>query len=275
MKFIKLATTLTATVALALLPSVAHATGSDTNLLPLGTISNSDGHMGLVGQTFTPSFAYTQLHADTKISGSEINCASNWDAMQLLCDPSPTTNQVGSLTQYSEDTGYTSQIEDESSEAFIVIDLGNVYSFNKLEIYQMYGSDGKVTHAKLYASSNTSDTWPIQSDSSWSMVSSGDVNEGSTQAGTGPFTNTSATTWDFSATKGRYVMLVFQNDGTYGDTAYIEVAGAKLFGHLQPGSTNKSSLANTGSDPSSVLAIGSALTSTGALLTLRRRTAKS
>ncbi len=113
-----------------------------------------------------------------------------------------------------------------------MLDLGETSTFSSLEIYQMMCSAGQITQAELFVSSTDSDTWPTQSDDSWTSITSGPVANGADQTGDRPCTNTSVSTFNFAATTGRYVRLYAQNDGTHDpDTSgYTEAAGAKLFG---------------------------------------------
>jgi hypothetical protein len=221
MKLVRFGGVVAISAALIALPfSGANAT-TDINLLRTGTVSNSDGRMGLVGYAFDGGdWSYTAMDPDTTATADDTICGDSWDVRQLLCDPSPTTDARGSLTQASEDTGYTSSIDSSASTAFIIVDLGDVATFHSLEVYQMHGSDGQVTDAELLVSSNQTDTWPTQADGSWTSVASGPVAEGSVQTGTGPYTNT--------------------QDG------YIEVAGAKLFGTF--GAADSSSETDTSTE---------------------------
>jgi hypothetical protein len=209
----------------------------DINLMPGGSIKNSDGLIGLVGEEFNDGdWSYTELLVGNEVSGAEADCESSYDAWHILCDPAPTTNTRGVLTSAFSNTGYTSSLDDASSISFLVVDLGQVSTFSSLEIYQMIEADGKVTHAEMFTSSADAETWPTQGDGSWTSVTSGTVANGTTLEGSEPYTNTSVTTFDFDATASRYVMFYFQNDGTHVDAdedvidGYIEVAGVKLFG---------------------------------------------
>jgi LPXTG-motif cell wall-anchored protein len=180
-------------------------------------------------------------------------------------------------------------MDDQNSVSFIVVDLGQVSTFSSLEVYQMWNSDGLVTHVEMFVSSMT-DIWPIQSLPSWTSVAGGIgedaglVELGAIQTGTSPLllTNEAVTVFNFSEVSGRYVMFYFANDGRYendqsGTDGYIEVAGVKLFGSVgNTGSTPTPTLANTGADVE-LLLVGS-LTSIVAgagffALSRRKRTA--
>ena len=249
----------------------ATAAAGDVNLLATyGSVKNSDGLIGLVGVPFYDgewTYSGSDFPVDTAVSADSVDCTVTWTSFQLLCDPAPTSNVRGQLTQDSGDVGFTSAMGDQDSAAYIVIDLGAVSTFDSYEVYQMVGSDGNVTSASLDVSSVTGDAWPTAEDGSWTtVVAQSDVNDETSLDGAGPFTNTDVTTFDFSATSGRYIKLTFWNDGAYENDSYIEVAGAKLFGH--PGE----SLAETGVDGTVVGIVGTiAITSIVLGAVVRRR----
>ena len=257
----------------------------ETNLLPGGSIKNSDGLIGVLGEPFDEGYwSYDAGEVDEVTTGSNADCEDIWTSWALLCDPAPTTNQKGVLTQFSEDIGYTSSMDDQNTVSFIVVDLGQVSTFSSLEIYQMWDSDGQVTHVEMFVSSTSTDTWPVQSDPSWTSVAggigepAGVVTLGSSQtgtAGTAPdfLKNEAVTVFSFSEVSGRYVMFYFANDGRYDEDGYIEVAGVKLFGSAgDTGPTPTPTLATTGPDVE-LLLIGSliAVVAGAGFLALGRR----
>jgi hypothetical protein len=255
----------------------------ETNLLPGGSIKNSDGLIGVLGEPFDEGYwSYDAGEVDEVTTGSNADCEDIWTSWALLCDPAPTTNQKGVLTQFSEDIGYTSSMDDQNTVSFIVVDLGQVSTFSSLEIYQMWDSDGQVTHVEMFVSSTLTDTWPVQNGPSWTSVAGGIgrgdaglVALGTIQTGTSPLplTNEAVTVFSFSEVSGRYVMFYFANDGRYDEDGYIEVAGVKLFGSVgNTGSTPTPTLATTGPDVE-LLLIGSliAVVAGAGFLALGRR----
>lgn len=213
--------------------SPSYAVDDETNLLAGASVKNSDGLIGLVGVPFEDgawTYAEESFAVDDVVPASAVDCTAIWDIVLILCDPAPTTDARGSLSQASVHTGFIWAMDDQESTGFVVLDLGQVSTFNSLEVYQMRRSDGQATHAELFVSSAASDTWPTQGDDSWTSVVSGTVADGPDQTETAPLINTAVTTYDFAATSGRYVMLYVQNDGSYDADDYIEAAGAKLFG---------------------------------------------
>jgi LPXTG-motif cell wall-anchored protein len=273
--------------------TVSASADEEINLLPGGSIRNSDGLIGILGSPFNGGeWTYSAGMVNEEISGADADCQANWNSWALLCDPSPTTNQRGALTQYSRDVGYTSDMEDNSNNtvSFLVVDLGQISAFSSLEVYQMWNSDGEVTHVEMFVSPNLSDTWPVQSDPAWVSVaggiadSAGLVALGESQSGTAPeLTNTAATVFNFSEVTGRYVMFYFANDQRYTQgNYYIEVAGAKLFGSVvdapvspppsAPVSSTTSTLATTGANVEWLMFAGLLAVIAGAnFLTISRR----
>ena len=274
---------------------VSASADEETNLLPGGSIRNSDGLIGLVGKPFFDegeegNWSYDAGEIDEVTTGATADCEDTWTSWALLCDPAPTTNQRGAITQFDEDVGYTSAMDSQNSVSFIVVDLGQVSTFSSLEIYQMWDSDGLVTHVEMFVSSMT-DTWPIQSLPSWTSVAGGIGEDaglvalGATQTGTAEIApnflkNEAVTVFNFSEVSGRYVMFYFANDGQYendqSDTdGYIEVAGVKLFGSAGNADPTPT-LASTGAEVE-LLALGSLITvAAGAALSAlgrRKRTA--
>ena len=272
-------------------PLSASADG-DTNLLPGASIRNSDGLIGVIGEPFEEGeWSYSAGEVDDVTTGVDADCEQRWSSWALLCDPAPTTNQRGVITQFHQDVGYTSEMiyddvleeYDPDTISFIVVDLGQVSTLASLEVYQMWDSDGQVTHVEMFVSSMT-DTWPIRSLPSWTSVAGGIgvpaglVARGAIQTGDAPLLrNEAVTVFNFSEVSGRYVMFYFANDGRYDEDDYIEVAGVKLFGSVgNTGSTPTPTLANTGADVE-LLLVGS-LTSIVAgagffALSRRKRTA--
>ncbi len=265
----------------------AVAAESPVNLIATyGTVQNTDGLMGVIGVSgdATYMYNYTSLPQGESAAAADVDCNSTWDARQILCDPAPTTNVSGILTQADNNGGYTSNKQDANTVSYIVIDLGESRTFTSLEIFQMRQSDGSVSQAELFVNGTMGDVWPVQTDEDWRSVAAAPVAAGEDQTGTGPYTNTAVTTFDFDATASRYVMLQFQNDGSTGPADYIEVAGVKLFGITTPAVVPEPeplpavvpdpALAPTGVDvvPAGLIALA-ALAVGAALLLMRRRAA--
>lgn len=255
--------------------AAASAEGEINLIATYGTVQNTDGLMGVIGISGpdTYSYNYTNLPEGASASAAEVDCTSSWDSVQILCDPAPTTDVMGSLTQATVNTGYTSNLNGQDGTSYIVIDLGAERSFNSLEVYQMRQSDGSVTNAELLVSDELGDTWPVQTDASWTSIAGGTIAEGADQTGTGPFTNTALTSFSFESTSARYVMFYFQNDGSYEADGWIEVAGVKLFGITPAVVVPDPALADTGVDPLPTTLLGMlALLAGAALVVVASRT---
>jgi len=249
----------------------SHAAAEDVNLFATyGSITNDDGLIGLVGEPFNDrEWTYSGGRVGLVWTPGSVDCEDTWTSWQFLCDPDPTTDTRGELTHADEDLGFTSDMDNQNSVAFVVIDLGAVATFSSLEIYQMIDSDGNVTAISMDVSSATGDTSPTQGDASWTQVvpTSAVVDE-SDFSGSAPYTNTDVSTFDFDDTTGRYVVLYMENDGSYENDSYIEVGGAKLFGPRLP----SDELAATGSDDNAARIAGIiALVAGAAGFALRRR----
>jgi hypothetical protein len=257
--------------------------GTDfSNLLPGGSIKNSDGLIGLVGEPFDGGdWTYSEIGLDATWQASDVNCEETYDLASVLCDPAPTTDVRGTLTQNTFDVGLSWDMVNQSSIGYVVVDLGQASTFSSLEVFQMMtdaesnGADGQTTRAELFVSNADTDTWPTQGGGSWTSVVSGAVANGTLQPGTGPLTNTSVTTFDFDAISGRYVMLYLENDGTYDEDSYIEAAGVKLFGYAgaPPEATGEPSLAATGFTGAPLGIAALLLLVGGAVLVIRGRQA--
>jgi hypothetical protein len=216
------------------------------NLISIhGSVTNGDGLMGVAGHDFNRGeYSQTSLGVDERATAQDVDCQSSPDAKNILCDPVNTTNSPDSLTQSYRDVGYMSapacEYDEErgwcyEEESYVVIDLGALSQFSAFEVFQMHYSDGMVSHAKLLSSSNSSAQSPVFGDDSWSIVASGAIAEGVDQTEIdGGYLNDAVTRFDFAPVSSRYVMLVFQNDGTLSQDQFIQVAGAKLFGNRAP-----------------------------------------
>jgi len=170
---------------------------------------------------------------------SVVECNGGYRMNSILCDDSrgtpDTTNHKYKNFKSSAGVGITWSESGENSSGYIVIDLQANRSFNFLSVFQMF-SDGKVTNAKMYASSEYGDEWPTRSDNSWTTI----VDKTAIGTGLGSSNNNSFTTcptaFQFDTVSARYIMLEFWNDGTHGNDGYIEVGGVKLFYEPTPSS---------------------------------------
>lgn len=107
-------------VGAASMPAVA-ATGDVNLLATYGSVKNSDGLIGLVGVPFYDGeWTYSDegwFPIDSTVTAADVDCTTTWSSFQFLCDPAPTSNVRGQLTQDSGDVGYTSAMGDQGSSA--------------------------------------------------------------------------------------------------------------------------------------------------------------
>lgn len=226
------------------LPELPSLDGMENLISTYGSVTNSDGLMGVIGHEFNDGeYSSTSLGVDESATAQDVDCQGQ-DVKNILCDPAETTNDPQFLTQGSIDAGYGAApacpFDEEpgwcyEDRSYVVIDLGQLSEFSAFEVFQMHNSWGMVSDAELLTSSNTTSQSPINGDDSWSLVASGSISEGidQTEADSG-YVNDAVTRFDFAPVQSRYVMLVFQNDGSLSQDQFIQVAGVKLFGSRVP-----------------------------------------
>jgi hypothetical protein len=142
----------------------------------------------------------------------------SWPAIGALATNNSNTNVIG---RSSKDfaNGSTFRGGGSSSSPFnIVIDLGQVRTFNTSIFYQMF-SDGKTTHGALDISS--SGNLEIRTSANWTAV------HGFTLLDDSETSSGVATT--FTSTSARYIRLRMYNDARYGWGGYTELYNFKLF----------------------------------------------
>ena len=113
----------------------------------------------------------------------------------------------------------------------LLVDLKQSRTINNFRVFQMF-SDGKLTGIRIFRNTSfTGDTQPASSDAGWSEVTSGltVIGAGSQQNTQIPFYIHNPTEISTSEFSTRYIMLHVYNDGSYGDSGYIELKGIKAF----------------------------------------------
>ena len=153
------------------------------------------------------------------------------DWIHALCDQAP--NAIRSSEKTSPIQGSTWHAGGGANTGYMIVDLGQVRTFNELGVYQMHGVgvDGKVTHARMYTHPDTTGSTPFAGDEDWVPA----FNEMPVGAGvlSGNFVN-SPTIIDFPDQTARFVKLAFRNDGTHGNPTYIGVRSVKLYHKTSP-----------------------------------------
>ncbi|PKQ46938.1 T9SS type A sorting domain-containing protein [Confluentibacter flavum] len=152
------------------------------------------------------------------------DCNNAWKPQGTLCNSSNIDSKLES-TKVDINSGATWNNNGGTGIGVLVIDLGTAKNIDLAQIYQMY-SDGKTTHAQIYAHVNITSSAPDHLDSGWfslgaeSVIGDGELNN-----------NTVTLPTDISLTQisTRYIKLHLRNDGRYGSSGYIELRSIKLF----------------------------------------------
>ena len=141
-----------------------------------------------------------------------------WSAMGALESDSASLTSRARPVKLSY-TGSTFRGQGSAAAPFqMVIDLGQVRTFNSARYYQMF-SDGKTTHAALDVSS--SGNLEVRTSPNWTQVHGfAALDNSSTSEGVGV---------PFAPATARYLRLRLYNNGIYGFTNYTELYSFKLF----------------------------------------------
>ena len=97
-------------------------------------------------------------------------CMSSWYPGGSICQP--VTDTSDTVTSGDQGATWNNSIGGTLMIGYITIDLGEPKTIVGFDIFQMY-SDGKATHAQIFAHSNLSDGLPAQVDAGWTEVTSG------------------------------------------------------------------------------------------------------
>mgnify|MGYP000356043101 CR=1 FL=1 len=153
----------------------------------------------------------------------------SWQAPQALYDRNTYQDDPYKWYQESDNEGSTWS-EGNGGYGILVIDLKQMRTLNRFRVFQMMSSDGKVTDIEIFENTSyTSSTAPLHSDNGWVSVTNGkeNISDGSLYNSNTPeyvYSPTNISTSDFST---RYLKLHVYNDGSYGNTSYIEIKGIK------------------------------------------------
>ena len=150
-----------------------------------------------------------------------MSTASSWTAIGALVTASSYTNSLRRPLDSTKGVNNGSTFNGGGSAVdprMIVVDLGQVRTFNTSVFYQMF-SDGKTTHAAVDVSS--SGNLEVRTSANWTEVHGFTVLDNS-QTSTGVITT-------FTSTTARYLRLRLFNDGRYASTSYVELYSFKLF----------------------------------------------
>ena len=141
-----------------------------------------------------------------------MSTSTQWSAVQAINSAGINTNTT---TRSTKNANFASTWQNSGGEHYMVIDLGQVRTFNAAYFYQTF-SDGKVTSGSLaYASgalpTRTSGSW-TNAFSGWSLSN-----------------NTTPTRVGFSPVTAQYVRVGVSNNGSYGFSTFVELFQFKLF----------------------------------------------
>jgi len=210
-------------ISMCFMMGLCHAYSQSINYL-----STTNGAIIPTALPITDYFGPSNFGGDYGVCG-----IGSWDWIHALCS-SVTINSPDSSTKLSNNEGSTWFAS--GGVQYMVVDLGEVRTFDEFRVFQMMDSDGKVTHAAMYVYPDTNEVVaPIFSNASWSsIISESVVNDGVISGNV----VTSPTVFTFPETKARFLKFEFRNDGRYGLSGYLEVRELKLFNRLGTGLNN-------------------------------------
>jgi hypothetical protein len=147
-----------------------------------------------------------------------MSTGGNFTAIGALFNNSSNTNSYTRSVKNSASGSTFNGGGSAASPFMIVIDLGQIRTFNHARYYQMF-SDGKTTHAALDISSNGS--LNTRTSINWTQIHPFVLlDNNSTSNGVGT---------SFVQQTARYLRLRIYNDERYGDSGYTELYNFKLF----------------------------------------------
>jgi len=197
-------------------------------------LANSNGGGGVVNLMKGVSSGGTAsvvgwagINGATQYGGSSIgtNCSEIWRPLGTLCDEAPNTNSQAISTKTNTNSGATWSSAGGAGIGVLVVDLGSVSSFNLAKVFQMF-SDGKTTSIQGFYHPNTSSTAPLYNDAGWVQM----FPETAVGAGVLSGNNVSSpTSISFNGTSSRYVRFYLKNNGSLGNSTWIEARSIKLF----------------------------------------------
>lgn len=97
-------------------------------------------------------------------------CTSSWYPGGSICQP--VTDTSDSVTSGDQGATWSNSMGGTLMVGYILIDLGEPKTIVGFDIFQMF-SDGKATHAQIFAHSDLSATLPTQTGAGWTEVTSG------------------------------------------------------------------------------------------------------
>ncbi|MCF8219592.1 MAG: T9SS type A sorting domain-containing protein [Bacteroidales bacterium] len=187
----------------------------------------------IIGQAPATPIEITGANGASPYRSDLTQWEGSWQAPQALYDRGIYQDNPDKWYQEDDNEGST-WYEGNGGYGILVIDLKQVRTLNRFRVFQMMSSDGKVTDIEIFKNTfYTGSTAPLHSDNGWVSVTNGKetVSDGNLQNSTTPEyvdSPTDISTSDFST---RYLKLHVYNDGSYGNTSYIEIKGIKGYYH--------------------------------------------
>lgn len=150
-------------------------------------------------------------------------CTSSWYPGGSICQP--VTDTSDSVTSGDQGATWNNHAGGTLMVGYIIIDLGEAKTIVGFDLFQMF-SDGKTTHAQIFAHSDLGATLPAQLEAGWTEVTSG-----MTALGAGELTGSQ---YGGSVSRPlrlplsspltvRYLKVHTQNNGCLGSQSYTEL----------------------------------------------------
>ena len=172
---------------------------------------------------------YSNSNAPNYVSTLGSTCGESWYPRGSLCDMSPYANNPDSSFRANTNAGATwRNLNPGSSYGILVVDLGSSQFVNAMSLFQMF-SDGKATHVEAYAYNGSG--VPTSSSTGWNQLFP------FSYLGAGTNVNgvvSNPLKKSFQGTNARYIKLLVKNDGSLGNSSWIELRQFKLFGATVP-----------------------------------------
>jgi hypothetical protein len=217
------ALTCTATFTLASTGATTGTTGTTTtavNYLRGGPSPSSPVAIPQAIVSISPATPYT-----TNLS----TWTGGWNAPQALYDQGTFLNSEDYWSDtISPQSASTWQSGGATGKGVLVVDMQTARTISRFSVFQTF-SDGKTTQIRVYQHSSTSATVPAYNDAGWVAV----MPETSVTAGLNDTANqriANPTKIAVTSFTSRYLKIEVRNDGSLGNTTYIELKGIKAFG---------------------------------------------
>ncbi|GAO31643.1 InlB B-repeat-containing protein [Geofilum rubicundum] len=152
----------------------------------------------------------------------------SWEAPQAIYDQDIYVNDPDNWSNIlsNSDAGTTwSNLNPGIGYGILVVDLEQAREITSISVFQMF-SDGKITHIALAGHPEINSTAPDALDENWHEF----LGKSIVGAGTDGVSYVYNPTKYFVEAQTRYVKIMAFNDGSYGNSSYIELKGIKMYG---------------------------------------------